>query len=690
MRHARHQRDERGVSLLLIVVLLVGLLTIAAIVLDWALVRTDKQQNKSAADFAAAAGAQGIQAIKDGRPRPWLGACEAYKYLMANDEELNGVTGTWKLGTGVSLPTTLASGVTIPADPCDPANQPIIENLTCQVGAGFSTVPASWAWFDGTADGGRIKVDIKTGYVLPDPDFETATTDAGDPKQAGCDQIAVIVSENQTAGFGKIVGADQLSSRVRSVARVKITEKVDAAIALILLERTDCLSLEIKGGGTPGKGEVQVIGYGDQAGIIHADSNGTTNCGNDQEVIEGRTKNNVPLVRAEPAPSCSLTADPFACEVPSKMGIITTVARYDQRSNDAYWTNDRTTSHVWQCGTTAVCPDPAARPTGSEIQSRLPADVRYLKHVNVLRDTATAAAFGRIDANATPLNYTAFNTCDVNAAVTFTGTATDPNVYVNCEQLTIQNGGNLTVDADEVAFKGAIEIKSGGTLTFARPATIYVDGADGYDPDGIVVTGTLNIGGTGSCPAGTSTTNRSTLFIRRGPLAVSAQGRAVMCFTFVHLKGDYVTGNGQNKTWNPGTTPANTAAALDVGLPPYPNDFTGNVQIAAGAVMHWTAPNRTGVQSTAADWPLFEDLALWTETADDTEIGGGGTMNLRGIYFLPNARVNLSGSGSGDIDADAQFFVRKLLNNGTVNFKMTTNPQNSIPTPFFEDTSLVR
>ena len=79
-------RDEGGFTLVIMSAVLVGLMGSAAMVLDFALVRSDRQHNKSAADMAVAAGVRAFNF--DGVVAPFHGACAAIDYLKSNHSAL--------------------------------------------------------------------------------------------------------------------------------------------------------------------------------------------------------------------------------------------------------------------------------------------------------------------------------------------------------------------------------------------------------------------------------------------------------------------------------------------------------------------------------------------------------------------------------------------------------------------------
>ena len=232
---------------------LVAILVIVALVVDHSLVRQDRQANKSATDFAAAAG---IRSLDDGNGsvQPWKGVCAAIAYAKENaNGALDAMTGTYTNG---DESTTYASS------PCDDPTAVPYTNLC-------TPAHSTWASFVGRVDGGRIRLTVKSGYVLPDPAFpEDANaayaSDTGDAALGGCDQLGVILEERQPAQFGGIVGSTGTTSRVRSVGRLEVGTIGESTAALLLLERSRCDVLRIEG--TSGA-RVEIGGLADNPGV---------------------------------------------------------------------------------------------------------------------------------------------------------------------------------------------------------------------------------------------------------------------------------------------------------------------------------------------------------------------------------------------------------------------------------------
>ena len=69
---------------------MVLVLVAAAMVMDFGLVRVDRQIDKSAADSATLAGLHALN-TGDGSSHPYVGVCTAVRYLKSNDQRFSGI-----------------------------------------------------------------------------------------------------------------------------------------------------------------------------------------------------------------------------------------------------------------------------------------------------------------------------------------------------------------------------------------------------------------------------------------------------------------------------------------------------------------------------------------------------------------------------------------------------------------------
>ena len=86
------ERSEQGAVAIIVAASMVMLLVIAAMVLDFGLVRLDRQTNKSSTDAATSAGLQGLNYHNTGKIYSYRGACAALETLRSNEPDLAGLS----------------------------------------------------------------------------------------------------------------------------------------------------------------------------------------------------------------------------------------------------------------------------------------------------------------------------------------------------------------------------------------------------------------------------------------------------------------------------------------------------------------------------------------------------------------------------------------------------------------------
>lgn len=622
-----------------------------AIVIELGALRNDKQANKSAADFTVAAGMRGLDG--GGRPQPWKGVCESIEYLKVNEAAFATFsTQRWMDGNGVDLVGGSPCSATTTLPYTDICNENPLDSA--------STRRTSWAWFTGVSADGRLVVNIKSGYDLGDGAFSDETLVASDTSaRLGCDQFAVVITESQPRGFSKIIGTSELSTRTRSVGRVTIGQSSDAAVALLLLERSDCRAVR-----TVGNALILVQANGDRPGYIHADSNGKGSCPggkNGQKVFEGSD-----LLPSNNMPDPSIKAENAV--VPDANGVV----QKAKISSPA----------VAESPAFANTPSPdtigETAPVSGGIISRSPIDNRYLAAVRVLEAQRLAVLAGPVPSG--PEWEVVSGSRCAPTGLSVEPPATSPptvtKVWFNCN-IDVPGSGDLRVRDGVTDVVVAGSVKVAGRLNFVNPRNVTVFG-DKKGTKGIDVAGgtfsvnTLDPTGVAQCPDDLRTT---VLFLRYGEVS-STTGNTILCQTFLYA----ANGGGQLPSGS--------------GFAPSNNNFTGIVNIVGIGKVAWSAPNAVrGRLPTPADLSAFpfEDLALWTEAAPQSSIGGGGGMTLKGVFFLPNAKpFKINGDSGQTIDADAQFVARALELNGNATLSMAPSPFDSVPIPIFEDFALVR
>lgn len=97
--------------------------------------------------------------------------------------------------------------------------------------------------------------------------------------------------------------------------------------------------------------------------------------------------------------------------------------------------------------------------------------------------------------------------------------------------------------------------------------------------------------------------------------------------------------------------------------------------------LEWTAPSDETYR--------FEDLALWSESGDQHELGGQSGNTLTGTFFTPYADPFILKGQSGQLQTNAQFLTRKLVLTGFTEVLMKPDPETSTLIPI-RGVSLIR
>lgn len=665
----RWRRDEGGVVIIFFALMLVACVIMIALVIDLGILRADRKSNKSTADHATAAGLLALEdtSAGDGRPHPWRGVCEAYNYVKANGSELASFTNE-RWTDQSDLTVNLADG---PVHPCD---DPTRLGSVCTPG-----LLETYARFAGHADGGRVQVEIRSGYRMPDPAFaEDAVRvgDNGDPAEQGCDHLSVVIRESQPRGFSAIIGNDELSTRVRTVGRVTLGSGLDAPASLLLLERRECRALRVESVDSrvvvehsdddgPGPGTDGVW-----PGLIHSDSDGSL-CATDgsEAVLEGRVGSAGPTILARSATQ----AHPDTGTI--LPGQITVYAKFF-------------------AGRPAHTPFPTTigdtEPRAAQRQGRRRVDEKYLAGVTQLANQA-----GPLVARDLPPDdqWTLFENnegCRIAPGGPIASrVGTVPNkLWFKCPELWVKDAPLILATPDlEIVITGSLRVDQPFEVHDLR--RLWMRGKSSGDRIAISASGALrlNTGNTTPCPvdaAGATLPGKTaSLFVADGRFEVRSGGRFRACSTLMLLKG------GQALPPMPGTTAHPTCAS-----PTWASSTGTFLTTAGGLVEEWTAPNElAGVQPSPAYLLThpFEDLALWTEAAAGSELLGGAGTIVKGVFFLPNAHdFKISGNGTGDMPASAQFIACRMRVGGAGTWRMTPDAYNFVLVPSFEGFDLVR
>lgn len=659
-------RDDRGAVAVMVALLTVALVISAAIVVDFGLVRYDRQKSRSAADAAVAAG---LQAGSKGTGDFYnsLGVCAAYEFLKANRRELGG------LPAGICA-TPSGTQKCIPGNPANDVSY----NATTTVGnKSFEVwIKAPYKTNDATTGGG----------AFPEESLARLTSDPGDNAKQGCDQLGIVIKESTTPGLGKLVHNAPLVTRVRSAGRV-FTRAGSDAPAMLLLRRTGCTALQV-GSTSFDNSTIRVYGAiapngRTQPGTIHADTNGKDTSGNPCTApFSGKAANGI-IAYAAPLASNPLLPDP------AKPGQITFFAGVSGLTGVD--SSDNVYSLNAVSGTTGT-----KIPVGSrDLVTRKPVDDRYLSGVKSAMSNAKAVF------SSAPTGYNKTATCASNGTLTVPALTTADRLFVDCSNakgpVLNASGTPTTIDAGTVFFNGTVTPTSAIRLPFAHH--VYIKGSSSSALDvgnagtfEMNSTGHLDATGTKCADAPSLTASKAALFVKSGAFGMSGSGLLRLCSTTVYMM------SGQDDGCAPAPyTDINSARTPGKWCP---SNSAGNGLLGTtGGNVDWTAPNKYDAMTTDAGDPITtqagewsdpngqEDLALWDETwgaGSDYKFVGGGTFHIQGVFMVPNGEIQLSGIATFDLK-NAQFVASNLaLASANTKLNMSVDPNAAVTIPKFE------
>jgi Flp pilus assembly protein TadG len=650
--------DERGAVALLVAAGMTALLVVAAMVLDFGLVRLDRQKVRNGVDAAVMAG---LRASDDGTGKihTQRAVCAALDFLRTNDASMSG------------LPTGSLD--------CNTAGADWLK--TCNKADPFGS--ASAASYTGTTTSGNTTttVTIKMPYLLTDGGYreETYSSVSGDVSELNsCDQLAVLVTRSVKPGLGSLATSSDLTSRLRGVGRV-IIDGGDLVPALLLLERSTCGVLTVGSGGSPSR--IKVFGSGSGPATIHADTraNGAgCGSGSNQQVFQGKQTNGVVAYGS----------------VDGQPGQISSYAT-SQGVSSAVVTDGSTQVY----GTTATTEAGSGTPSDvipRDLVTRRAVDERYL---GAVRLWSQAAYSEWVKNHSAPGGYTTRFGCPTSTDMTAMAAMNAlSSVYIDCPDsagITL----NGTIGAGTIYFHGFIK---SGKLVMPNATDVYVDNTDNAgvrinadaiklgNGDGFCVRATAcDSLAVGTCsPTGTTVRSQARLTVRRGAITTTG-GLLRMCNTAVLLQGGQL---GMGTPAQPGgcvppDTMANTPPTEYEPIPPTSTpcpgatSSAGNGFLSLGGITDWTAPNRYDDMSALhmsrtqqkAAWADLEDLALWTETygtGPAFKMAGGGALHVGGTFATFNAHpFTVTGGGAQDL-TDAQFVTRSFAVDGGATLTM--------------------
>jgi hypothetical protein len=670
---------------------MLALLLASAMVLDFGLVRVDRQVNKSGADAAVVAGLNGLT-NGDNNPYPYRGVCQALTYLQANGPRFASVTaatGTWTNGLG--NPTANGcTDATYRAQKCVPGST------------------SSWARFtwNGTYQTTAFKVVIQSGYDLASSGFKEETLPAAaadqDDKQQGCDSLAVTITENRKPGLGSLASTADLVSTIRSVGRV-ISKPIGDAPAMLLLKQSGCpiLSTGSNGGGSYIRVYGAISSSGNsQPGTIHADSSGVGCSGS---IFEGKSPNGI-VAFAAPLPSNPSSPDP------TRPGVISSVAG---SNNVALGTVRDAAANVY--GSAAVNETNAGtaakiEPNGRGLVTRSIIDSRYLglgasPQVGIKGAVANAqsSVFSKTVSNAATATTAGFDVYIDNCSPTaadLSAVTLNSKVWINC---TANGGftGTAPIIAKTVVFSGSVKPPNSATgVTLPNAEKVYVFGDSTKDAialsTGAVFSMHTASNMNGSLCSTSQSTNKAMLFVKAGQIKQTG-GTLRLCYTTVVSMGNSTTACLPTTEGTPPTQSPCGASSM------------GDGQLSQnGGDVDWTAPNQYDQMTDANGDPLSfakaawlsvdgpEDLAFWSESAGNSSsatynMNGQGILHTVGVYMVPNADPFTIGGGATQNLTNAQYIATSIaLNGNTTAITMRVDANSAVTLPKLKVIGLVR
>ena len=626
-RPRRRKQSESGAVAILVSVSMVALIVAVAMVLDFGMVRLDRQMNKVSADTAATAGVRGLDR-GDGKPHPFAGVCQALSYLKSSQADL------------VGLPLASAAP----------------GNVSCPAGGQLTTVcnpssSATWATYEATV--GNLRVQIESpfdvaDYNFPEENLDSLQGDVGDPALGGCDQLGVVVTETRKPALGSLATTSDLVSRIRSVGRITLGDTGEGAVGLLLLERNDCAVIDADGGGSG----VLMRGFDGVPGMIHSDSLGNgSNCGPGSNVFNGNSFEGIVARESE-------TGTPV---IP---GIIGSRAL----SGEPGAVPAKATDPIPEVYTGPY--PPGGGPTARGLITREPVDTRYLAAVRAARDEANTRF--TLTALTAPAAGYLVTGCDPDP------TARDHTgpLYVDCPDNPGFNTIDVTLLASEVIFNGKVVTTN---LSMPNATRVYVHGHNGVGINGD--TFRMHHQGRATC-GDVITAARAQLVVLSG--AVESNGGLLqLCNTTVIMMGGDTTAclpatNGLAPTVTPCTGGTAGDGVIKIAGTAAQDWTAPNAVVEGADATYW------GQLEDLALWTETYG------TGPDFQMSGTGNMHLSGVFMAPNARpFNIKGGGLQQVE-NSQYVVRRLRVTGGGKLTMRPDPHDVITIPIIGGFSLVR
>jgi hypothetical protein len=570
---------------------LVLLLGASAIAVDLAALRTDRSADQKVTDSAASAGA--LAAIEGGGGQE---ACEAaLAYIAVNSEEISSIDAT---GCAASFSSS-----------CDPA---VTESHTVTTGRFSATVVYP------VPDNHPLMSSGLMGAPT-----QTVVAEDGDP----CSRVGVEVSADRQGLFAQVLGWDQGTTTVHTVAISDLPSGDGVPLNLLVLDRTGCQAIDAQGnGGIVVRAVVNEDGTGLIQGVAASDSDASAGCTTDGVIdvdgsnavlradgpegcsnqtgtgsVDGFTSGDgCGLVQTfvPPGPGCVLPAcsgnpgNPHPNPDPTALPGRLTRAPIDHRYNcwsdytsppaGSSWATDPLIGNQDIPGCTGGTPD----------------------HIyDLINSVGSSGSAGYTDWT------TLGHPCDVPSSGP--DIVVNTNVRVDCATLTVRKTVTIT---GNVIFDGNV-IVEGGTGNFTIDNTLAAPGW---------------------------------AFFRNGLFSKAGRANVRINYTMVYL--------------------SKTSRLAMAG--------SGN---ETEGILTWIAPN-------SGD---FDDLALWSDSPLVHDWAGQANLTMEGVFFMPLATADYSGTG-GQNQTDAQWIAHRLVARGQGQLEIQPAFGRAVEFPSVARTTLIR
>jgi len=433
---------------------------------------------------------------------------------------------------------------------------------------------------------------------------------AGNPMQditdgdgPACDRFGVEIERDWKMFLAPLIGAEDSQTRVHAVMRASLIENHDRPIHLLLTGQNECRAIQTNGSGNSGGLFVSAV-TDPTTGQIHPGF-----IASDSDATVGCADDGVIDVDGSNAP---VRAD----GLPGCAGEL--VPGTGQGCGTIEVFAGGGCEHPVCSGSGQVNPDPSLLPhriTRSPIDHRYNCEPVYpsTPGIRPCADAPTTPSYidqleSALGGNVAPMGYQDYEvdggfSCSIGGGPTAVVIVPEGNWWVGCSDLRVSR--TLVFEGGNIVLAGDLTLGSSGEMIVNSSNTGSYEWREGdaFDPE-------------------QSSANAALLVLQSGSFRKAGGARMRMENTMIYSGPDSQL------------------------------DFTGG----SGDLI-WTAPT---------EGP-FEDLAFWTESANDHRFAGQANLQMTGIFFAPNADVQFRGNGQDQV-IQAQMIARsvELSGNGSL------------------------